>query len=297
MKKLLLSSLFMLLSMSTLNYSHTPAPGPLTLGDTTTGTGQKQKITPGVILGTMKGNNDLQQEWNTIGNLLSQHSNIKTYQEVIDIIKNAKNSIGDQALEAFENTIMYIYHKTAFAIHIKYNPYFPLQGFRYSWLSPLAWIKPKSWIEDNNDELDQLINEFEQLANIAMNKNPIVGSRMKVTVHAYRHWRKYVLATISTYFGYDLYSRGWEKSTLCAALFNDTFENGFKNLKYDAKAAFLYSCLGFKKVITGMSNFIKPTKKVSKPAPKPAGWVKWLLAKLPSGNLNERKLEVFNGKN
>tara|TARA_B100000674_G_C37809852_1_gene900573 strand:- start:663 stop:1175 length:513 start_codon:yes stop_codon:yes gene_type:complete len=138
---------------------------------------------------------------------------------------------------------MYIYHEKAFAVYIPYDPCLPVQGLRYTWLNPLTYIQPQYWLSDSNEELDQLINELDQLATVAMSKNPILATRMKATVHTYRHWRKYILATIIGYFAQDTYRRDGATSTLSLLLHGDK-KASLKNIKDDVYKACscIYSC-------------------------------------------------------
>lgn len=236
--------------------AYVPTAGPLQLTDT------PGRL--GVISATLMNNPELQEQRLAFQRFANQFPGTHTYQGMIAAISNAQSPTGYQALEAFEQVIMHIYHEKAFITYMDYDPYYPVQGLRYTWFNPLTYINPQSWISDNNAELDQLLNEFDQLADIAMSKNPLLGARMKSTVHAYRHWRKYILGFMLTYFAQDRYKRNWKDTTLHALFLDKNYAKVWKNVKEDTSAA--YS--GLKTAAITMKNYFMP------PAP-PAPTKKW----------------------
>lgn len=188
---------------ATMQSMYTPVQGPLQLYDTLTPGGALN--VSGIITNTVINNPELRTDFQIIQNFANTlNPRQMTYQGIMNAIQNSHTPLATQALRAYENVIMYIYHKRAFIISVPYNPYLPVQGLRYSWLNPFSYINPYSWFGDNNAQLDQLLNEFEQLANIAHGKNPAIGLRMKGTIHSYRHWRKYMFTLLAYYLCTDL---------------------------------------------------------------------------------------------
>lgn len=211
--------------------AYMPTNGPLLFTDTV--------INNGIITATVQGaNSPLPAEQAAINAFAVTLPNIgaqqRLYQCIISSIKNSQTNLALEALKAYERVIMYIYHDKAYCLKMRYNPYLPIQGVRYSWFNLFSYINPYSWIGDNNKELDQLLNELNKLADIANGKDPLLSARMKATVHSYKHWRKYMFAI--AYLFYDIGKRE-QKDTIIKALISGSpkkfAKRMFNNIKTD----------------------------------------------------------------
>lgn len=182
---------------------HDPAKGPLPLADTKTMNGV---VTQALV------NPDLSQEAAIIAKFTSTTPNAKTYQDIITAIKNSpgnKNAI--EALKAYEKIIMYLYQHEACLLHIKYHPYLSMtlpNCIRRSWANPFKWLSPKSWISDNNKKLEQLIEELDQLADVAYVHSSPLYLRMKGVVLSYEKWRAAIMATVIAFLFWEAYTFG-----------------------------------------------------------------------------------------
>lgn len=209
--------------------AYMPATGPLPLGDI------PGKV--GIITATLQCNQALQKERAIIDSFARQSIGMGaiSYQNIMQRIEATQNPLALQALKAYSDVIMYIYQDKAYIINTKFNPYYPVQGIRSSWLNPFAWVNPFSWCSDNNEELEQLINEYDQLATIALKKKPFTGNFMKMTVHSYRNWRKYATVAITAYLLRDIYKRD-TKNTIVHSLRHGNFKQIVKNIWSDVKS-------------------------------------------------------------
>jgi len=154
---------------ATMHSAYIPTAGTLPLSDT-------QRA--GTITATLKGNPGyFKQEQQIITEFagLVVPFNQRTYQEMIYHITITEGDLALKALEAYGNVIMHIYQERAYLIKARCLPHCsPIRGIVY----PFA----------NKAALDQLLNEYDQLASIAMEKSPAVGARMKLIVKSYKYW-------------------------------------------------------------------------------------------------------------
>lgn len=215
MKKLLFLPL---LALSINTYSrYTPTQGPLTLIDPI---GQI-----GAITATLRNNPELQAEAIHITNFVQNiHMGPMPYERIIDHIILAQTPQALLALEAYGKTIMYMYQKQAYVLKAGFAPHcFPIRGIK----NPFP----------NQAELDQLLEEYDQLATIAMKKSYLVGSRMKLTVKAYKHWYWKTCAAIAAgvYLLYDIGQRD-QKDTILYGLCRMNLKPIFKNIATDLYA-------------------------------------------------------------
>lgn len=178
-------------------YSHTytPAHGPLQLVDDTT---------HGVITQSLS-NPALNQASGTIARFAATVPGANSYQDIMAAIAhNPGNQLATDALKAFEQVIMHLYHYEAYAVGLSYSPWRSMligNGIRYEWFKPLSWFNPKSWISDNNKKLEQLISELDQLADIANQHSITLSTRMKMTVQSYKNWRNGFALLLAAYIG------------------------------------------------------------------------------------------------
>ncbi|MBI2352831.1 hypothetical protein HYV11_01135 [Candidatus Dependentiae bacterium] len=190
------------LTAAAIQTPYIPATGPLQLNDIISSSGTVTHR--GIIIQSLIKNQDLIMERQHVQDFLDSQINVPrpplhwpAYQEIIDLIRRSYTNTSSGALEAFEKTIMHIYRQKAYVYLFKttYEPFGFYTGIRKDWLSPLSYLNPFGWTGDNDPALEQLINEMDQLANIATGIKPILGIRMKATIHNYKHWRKYLLST------------------------------------------------------------------------------------------------------
>ena len=179
--------------------TYVPVAGPLILYD--------QPVLYGVITNTLATNRKLQHERDLIWIFEEQLKKIDksynpNYQNNMLNIQNINSRESMNALKAYAKAIMYIYQSNAYVIKFHSNPFFPIQGIRASWL-PIGWLDARSWVGDNL-ELNQLLREFNQLADIAMQKKPLTGQWMKYIILLYKYWRPVYAALFSIYIFKDI---------------------------------------------------------------------------------------------
>ena len=176
-------------------HTYTPAHGPLQLFDTTN---------HGVITQSLS-NPALAQASATIARFAATIPGANSYQDIMAAIAhNPGNQLATDALQAFEQVIMHLYHYEAYAIGLSYSPWRSMligNGIRYEWFKPLSWFNPKSWLSDNNKKLEQLISELDQLADIANQHSLTLSARMKMTVQSYKNWRNGFALLLAVYIG------------------------------------------------------------------------------------------------
>lgn len=193
MKKLLFLPL---LALSFKAYSYVPAPGPLTLTDPIGSVG--------AITATLRKNTDLLAEEAHIIKFVQQAGlGAMPYQRIIDHIKLAETPQALLALEAYGKAIMYMYQNKAYVLKAGFLPH----------CSPIRGVKNPF---PNEAELTQLLDEYDQLATIAMGKSYLVGFQMKLAVKSYKYWYWKTCMTIAaaTYLLYDIGQRDIKDTTL-----------------------------------------------------------------------------------
>ncbi len=190
-----------------------PAMGCLELRDTINAQGQ---MTRGIIMHALINNPDLQAELQAVVDFDGQGPNLRTYQQIMDNLKNStSSSTALAALKAFEQVIMHLYDFRVYAVG-SYKPYVSIfvTGIKWSWINPINYLKPKSYISDNDPELTQLIDELANVAKVTTIHSLPEGKRMSLTVQSYRHWRRNVAIACSTYLFANLCAHGWKDSCL-----------------------------------------------------------------------------------
>lgn len=208
-----------LLALSINAYTaYVPAPGPLSLADAINQMGS--------ITATFINNQDLQNEAACIGQFAGQlPQNQRLYQNIIENISRAQSPQALLVLEAYGRVIMYMYQKEAYLLKASFLPHcFPLRGIK----NPAP----------SQNELNQLLNEYDQLATIAMKKSYLVGSRMKLTVKSYKHWYWKTCTAIAAgaYLLYDIGQRN-QKDTILYGLCRMNFKPILTNIKADLNIA------------------------------------------------------------
>lgn len=119
-------------------------------------------------------------------------SGLNTYQYLIDSIVKAPrgNQNAIKAAAGLEMLLWQLYEYYAYYLSLPLHRYVksitPLKGIR----------RPSTWLQDS-PALQQILNEIEQLANIAEKHDLALAKRMKTTVHSYRNWRKYTTGTVA----------------------------------------------------------------------------------------------------
>ncbi len=194
--------------------SYVPAPGPLQLTDSV--------AMQGAITQALS-NPALQAQRAVVTRFAQTVPNTTTYQDIVFAIKNnIGQPLAVDALQAFEQVIMHMYNHEAYMISLPYSSSRSLffNGIRYNWANPLAWLNIKNWTSDNNKKLDQLIGEFSQLSDIAMQHNLKLGTRMKVTIQSYKNWRNSIALIIAAYLIADTIKRSDSTS-----LVNTAYDN------------------------------------------------------------------------
>ena len=178
-------------------HTYTPVHGPLQLFD-------MDSANPGDITRSLS-NPTLNQASAAIARFAATAPGANSYQDIIAAIAhNPGNQLAMDALRAFEQVIMHLYHHEAYAIGLPYSPWRSMligNGVRCEWFKPLSWFNPKSWISDNNKKLEQLISELDQLADIANQHSITLSTRMKMTVQSYKNWRNGFALLLATYIG------------------------------------------------------------------------------------------------
>lgn len=152
LKRILLP--FSLLAISSAIFAaqaaYVPTRGPLALADA---------AQPGVITSTLLHNRELATERAKILRFLNLGPNapVPAYQDIIDRVRPTQAPEALEVLQAYANVVMYIYQEKAYLLKAGFLPHVcPIRGIR----SPLS----------KNNELDQLIQEYDQLASIALEK-------------------------------------------------------------------------------------------------------------------------------
>lgn len=183
---------------------YVPTKGPLILSDPTI---HQQ----GTITLTFIDNQELKAEAEQIFKFVRHlPANQRAYQDIIDNISRSQSPQALQALEAYGNIIMHMYQKEAYLLKANSLPHcFPIRGIR----NPFS----------NEKELNQLLNEYDQLATIAMKKSYVVGSRMKLAVKFYKYWYWKTCAMFATtaYILYDIGQNNQENTILYRLLHGD----------------------------------------------------------------------------
>ena len=219
MRKFLLSCIMLISSFNLLDAAaqYTPTTGPLNLSDAANTT------TRGSIMQIVINNNPaiagvanptLAQANAAISIFDGQGQNFRPYQQIMTNLRQATNTTQAlEALTAFETILMHMYDYRAYMV----GTYKPVQsifvtGIRWSWINPICYISPKSWLSDNDAELKQIIDELDQIADIATFHSALVGTRIKTTVSSYRNWRRNVLLGTAAYLAANMYRQGYDKS-------------------------------------------------------------------------------------
>ena len=258
MKKILLSGLLLLSVQQSYNHVQAYSENPTTAHSYTPAKGILQLEDSVHCLGTITqalSVPELHRQSLVIKDFAATTPNCLTYQDIIFAIHN---KIADEksiaALKAFEEIIMYLYHKEAYAVSLEYNQLRSLffNGVRYSWIDPIEWIKIQSWSSDNNKKLDQLIEELNRLATIAMNHDKKLGLRMKLTVMSYRNWRNGIVVAAATYVAINAYYK--KSNSLASEMASSTASSIQKHLREDASAALKYTSNKAHSIATASSN-------------------------------------------
>lgn len=193
---------------------HVPIQGPLDLTDPI---GQI-----GAITATLRTSPDLQTEARQIAQFVqSLNMGPLPYQRIIDHVTISHAPQAFLALEAYAKTVMYMYQNEAYMLKVKSAPLlFPIRGIK----NPFG----------NEARLNQLLNEYDQLATIAMKKNYMVGSRMKLTVKCYKnwYWKSCLAIAAGAYILYDIGQRD-QKNTILYGLCRMNLKPIFRNISAD----------------------------------------------------------------
>jgi hypothetical protein len=194
--KRILSVVFMATIAQT-GFAYVPQNGPLNLGDQTQAT-RSVNTARGVIMNTLLTNPDLAEDVSNIYQFLGTPRSVclPTYEDIVDAIDMTTYNAGAiRVIEAFEKAIMRYLHYNLYLCYAEgknINIFFT--GIKYSWFYPSAWINPASWSSScDSVEAMQLINELEQLSNIASKHSTATANRLKLKISAYRNWKQNTL--------------------------------------------------------------------------------------------------------
>lgn len=231
-KKLLTISL--LAVMSNMHSSYSPAIGPIVLLDS----GAAGEITLLLMNSSHKFSQsksildfmDTQIKGGARCHIAYNGQRWISYQEMIDRIARASSKNAAEALKGYAEIIMHMYEEKAYIIKASFLPHYlsPIRGLR----SPFSLMKKRSAM------LDQLLNEYDNLATIAMDKDIALGLHMKAIVKTYKHWKTCAATTAAAiatiYLLYDVRKRD-QKDTVVYGLFHKNLKPILRNIAADLK--------------------------------------------------------------
>lgn len=185
-------------------FSYIPQNGPLTLNDQVQ-TNQltfARSIKRGIIMDIIIRDPDFATELTSIHQFLNIPitKTLPSYEEIVDFLQISTNKSGVIAtIEAFEKVIMRYLHYNHYTFFIEgKNINIFVAGIKNNWFHASEWINSKAWISSNtSSEITQLMNELEQLANIASKHSTATHTRLTKKIESYRNWKANTLKTIA----------------------------------------------------------------------------------------------------
>lgn len=201
--KRILSIVFMTVMAQTI-FTYIPQNGPLTIGDqiSKNRVDGNNNVARGVIMNTLLTNPDFIQDVNNIYQFLGIPRTVclPSYEEIVDTVQlSIYNAGAITVIEAFEKAIMRYLHYNHYICYTEgknINIFFT--GVKYNWFYPSEWINSTSWLSScNSSEIRQLIDELEQLSNIASKHSFTTSQRLKLKINSYRSWKQNSLACMS----------------------------------------------------------------------------------------------------
>lgn len=213
MKKILSLLLLCIIAPNTINTGYIAQNGPLVLGDQIqiSPLTLARSIKRGIIMNTIITDPDFRNDLTNMYQFLNLSMAYlpPSYEEIVDMLQVSTNNSGSIAIiEAFEKAIMKYLHYNHYLCCVEgknINIFFT--GIKYNWFYPSAWADLSNWTSScNSPEIAQLMNELEQLANIASKHSIATSIRLKAKINSYRSWKANTLKVMGVLGVIGLYA-------------------------------------------------------------------------------------------